>query len=138
MFKYSLVILCYVASVPKQSSALNWCSSNGLATSLECLLKVEKYVNNWSERLNRRIGCSEKGDCTPRPWQVLDSKVRLVRKYYDCMKKIADLKKAKLLNGPEIKELLASELRCRMDLALNLPEDFKSYYLPLLPEINNE
>ena len=36
MFKYSFVILCYVAFVSKQCSALNWCSSDALPTLLQC------------------------------------------------------------------------------------------------------
>ena len=59
------------------------------------------------------------------------------KKYYDCMKVIADWKPSGPLNGPETKKLVASEFNCRKDLALNLPEDFKFYHLKLLPEMHN-
>ena len=131
MFKYSFVILCYVAFVSTQSFLPNWCSSDALPTLLQCLLNAEKYYKNWFIVFKQRIECSKEGDCTPTLWQVLDSEIRLVRKYYDCMKVIADWKPSGPLNGPETKKLVASEFNCRKDLALNLPEDFKFYCLPL-------
>ena len=129
MLNYSFVIF-YFALVFQESFALNWCSSDGLPTLLHCLLEGE-YSVNWSETLNQRIRCSKEGDCTPRPWQVFDKKVELVRNYFECMKEVAATK-TNLLTGPEIKELVASEFRCRIALAVNLPDDFKSYYNPLL------
>ena len=136
MFKYSFVILCYVAFVSTQSFLPNWCSSDALPTLLQCLLNAEKYYKNWFIVFKQRIECSKEGDCTPTPWQVLDSEIRLVRKYYECMEKIADWKHAGPLR-PETKTLvIAYEFHCRMDLAFNLPENFKSYCLPLVPEIN--
>ena len=135
MFNYSFVILCYVAFVSKQSFALIWCSSDALPTLLQCLLKAEKYNKNWFRVFDQRIECSKEGDCTPAPWQVMDSEVRLVLKYYDCMEKIADWKH-RSMNGPETKKLKASEFNCRIQLALNLRDDFKPYTLPLLPELN--
>ena len=139
MFKYSFVILCYVAFVSKQSSAFdfNFCSSDALPTLIQCLLKAEKYDKYWFRVFDQRIECSKEGDCTPAPWQVLDSEIRIVRKYFKCMEKIAYWKYSGPLSGPETKKLIASEeFNCRKELALNLPEDFKSYCLPLLPEIN--
>ena len=146
MFKYSFVILCYVAFVSKQSSAFdfNFCSSDALPTLIQCLLnlKAEKYGPNYTDRIffklfDQRIECSKEGDCTPAPWQVMDSEVRLVLKYYDCMEKIADLKQ-RLMNEPwpETKKLKAAEFDCRIQLAFNLRDDFKPYELPLLPELN--
>ena len=136
MFYYSFVILFHLAFVSKQSFALNWCSSDALPTLLQCLLNAEKYYKNWFIVFKQRIECSKEGDCTPTLWQVLDSEIRLVRKYYECMEKIADWKHAGPLR-PETKTLvIASEFHCRMDLAFNLPENFKSYCLPLVPEIN--
>ena len=142
MFKYSFVLLCYVAFVSKQSSAFdfNFCSSDALPTLIQCLLKAEKFGRYYTDRIffklfDQRIECSKEGDCTPAPWQVMDSEVRLVLKYYDCMEKIADWKH-RSMNGPETKKLKASEFNCRIQLALNLRDDFKPYTLPLLPELN--
>ena len=75
MFKYSFVILCYVAFVSTQSFLPNWCSSDALPTLLQCLLNAEKYYKNWFIVFKQRIECSKEGDCTPTPWQVLDSEV---------------------------------------------------------------
>ena len=142
MFKYSFVILCYVAFVSKQSSAFdfNFCSSDALPTLIQCLLKAEKYGPILTDRIffklfDQRIECSKEGDCTPAPWQVLDSEVRLVLKYYDCMEKIAFWIN-RPMNEPETKKLKAAEFDCRIQLAFNLRDDFKPYELPLLPELN--
>ena len=142
MFKYSFVILCYVAFVSKQSSAFdfNFCSSDALPTLIQCLLKAEKFGRYYTDRIffklfDQRIECSKEGDCTPAPWQVLDREVRLVLKYYDCMEKIADWIN-RPMNEPETKKLKAAEFDCRIQLAFNLRDDFKPYELPLLPELN--
>ena len=139
MFNYSFVILCYVVFASKQSFALNWCSSNPLESLLKCLLD-EKYISSlasWSQLLDHRIECSRKQCCLPKPWELFDSKIRLVRSYAECMKKVASLH-AKLVYMPEILAMLAFEQRCRKDLADNLPPSFKSYYFQLLPELIDE
>ena len=134
MFYYSFVILIYLAFVPKQSFALTLCSRDGLSTLLQCLLE-EKHFINWSDILDQGIGCSKAGDCIA--WQVWDRKVKLVKNYFECMKKVADIK-ATTWNNPDVMALLALEYKCRKDLADNLPEAYKSNYLPLLPELDNE
>ena len=138
MFNYSFVILCYVVFASKQSFALNWCSSNPLESLLKCLLE-EKYISSlgWSQLLDHRIECSKEANCLPKPWELFDSKIRLVRSYAECMKKVASLKKT-VVYVPETLAMLAIEQRCRKDLADNLPPSFKSYYLQLLPELIDE
>ena len=91
----------------------------------------------WSQLLDHRIECSKEENCLPKPWELFDSKIRLVRSYAECMKKVASLH-AKLVYMPEILAMLAFEQRCRKDLADNLPEAYKSNYLPLLPELDNK
>ena len=138
MFKYSFVTFCFVVFTSKQSFALKWCSSNPLESLLKCLLE-EKYISSlgWSQLLDHRIECSSKQYCSLKPWELFDSKIRLVRSYAECMKNVAKLKK-KLVYVPETLAMLAFEQRCRKDLADNLPPSFKSYYFQLLPELIDE
>ena len=138
MFKYSFVILCFVVFASKQSFALNWCSSNPLESLLKCLLE-EKYLSSlgWSQLLDHRIECSKEENCLPKPWELFDSKIKLVRSYAECMKNVASLKKY-VVYVPETLAMLAFEQRCRKDLADNLPPSFKSYYFQLLPELIDE
>ena len=79
MFKYSFVILCYVAFVSKQCSALNWCSSDALPTLLQCLLKAQYGpYPNFFKVFDQRMKCSkEHGDCTPTPGKFWTGKFDL-------------------------------------------------------------
>ena len=114
------------------SFARDWCSSNTFESLLECLLEEKNHRGmEWSAILNQRIECSKKGDCTPKPWDIFDSKIRLARNYAKCMKKIAIAKES--WNETELKKLVAlAYRRCRKDLADNFSDSVKPNHLPLL------
>ena len=119
VFIYSVVFLF------NHSFARDWCSSNTFESLLECLLEEKNHRGmEWSAILNQRIECSKKGDCTPKPWDIFDSKIRLARNYAKCMKKIAIAKES--WNETELKKLVAlAYRRCRKDLADNWPDSVK-------------
>ena len=143
MFKSHFVKYYFLLSLLNETYAGSWCSSNGLETLLNCLLE-ERFVPSmvWSDILNQRIQCSRQGDCTPKPWQALSTKVKIVRRFFDCMEKIRNLNQgAPVLseNDPQLKVILAFEYTCRKDLADYLPDAYtKEYYFALLPEIDHE
>ena len=129
MLSYSFVIF-YFALASKQSFAITFCSSDGFTTLLQCLLEEKRFMN-WAQILDHGIECSKEGDCNRKPWQYGDPKVKLVKNYYECMKKVAVS-----LNNPEINGLIASEFSCRKEFADNLPVSYQVHYLQILPELD--
>ena len=109
VFIYSVVFLF------NHSFARDWCSGNTFESLLEFLLEEKNKVT----------------DCTPNPWDIFDSKIRLVRNYAKRMKKIAIAKES--WNETELKKLVAlAYRRCRKDLADNFSDSVKPNHLPLL------
>ena len=83
MSKSSFILFCCILLASNQSFALNWCSHYALEYVLECL--TGKYFQDM-EPLQRRIECSKIGLCKPKPWDIFNSEIKIVRKYADCMK----------------------------------------------------
>ena len=120
MSKSRFISFCCILLASNQSLALNWCSSYALEYVLECL--TGKYFQDM-EPLQRRIECSKIGLCKPKPWDIFNSEIKIVRKYADCMKiNIVDAN---------------IESKCRNYLNENLPNYLRHMYnLHLLPDLH--
>ena len=116
------LILCYVMLLIKRSFARDWCPNNAFESVWNCLLEEPNHHGKeWSQILNQRIECSKVGDCTMKPWQWFDDKLRLVRNYAKCMKKIAIAKES--WNESEMRRLaMVAYRKCRKELADHFPE----------------
>ena len=120
MSKSSFILFCCILLASNQSFALKWCSSYALEYVLECL--TGKYFQDM-EPLQRRIECSKIGLCKPKPWDIFNSEIKIVRKYADCMKNN--------IVGVDI------ESKCRNYLNENLPNYLRHMYnLHLLPDLH--
>ena len=125
MLKSTFIFCCCILLASNQSLALNWCSSYALEYVLECL--TGKYFQDM-EPLQRRIECSKIGLCKPKPWDIFNSEIKIVRKYADCMK----------INIVGVLKIsLDIESKCRNYLNENLPNYLRHMYnLHLLPDLH--
>ena len=145
MFNFHFVILCFVLLSANESYGWVFCYKNDVLESLiSCLVK--RGINESLEvhglqvdEFNRRLECARQAKCTPKPSDIFDRRIRLVRKFVKCMEEISTIEifdrshlgKARGIYITSI-DLHELEKQCREKLAFHLPSGLEHYFFSLL------
>ena len=133
MFNYSFVILCFALLSANESYGWFFCPADVLESLIRCLLKTDIVDGLLLEMFNRRLECARQAKCHPKLFGTWDRKIWLVHKFFVCMEEIHSSSIFYELQGIDLEMgLHMLEKQCRENLAENLPQDLKYYYLPLL------
>ena len=122
--KLIFILLCFV-----EIYAEFWCTEETLLNLIHCLLSTSISYDPLLTDLKdfkRRFGCAKEADCIRKPWDLMNVKIKLLRKYFWCM--INNLHPTTSLAVQVVEEY-----KCRLDLANNLPADLRVYYYSLVP-----
>ena len=129
-------ILCFIVLLSTYES-YGWvfCYKNDVLESLiSCLLKrgIDESLE-WRglhvDEFNQRLECARQAKCTPKPSDIFDRRIRLVRKFVKCMEEISTIENFDFITPLHLHEL---ELKCREKLAFHLPSGLEYYLFPLL------
>ena len=117
---FTFIIFCLIFSEIK---AVFWCEEEHLESLIQCITATKLRDHEVTEEeIARRYQCAKDADCTLKPWQILNSKIRILIAFVECMDDG---------NGKWMPELY-----CRRDLAKELPKFapklFELYYYDLL------
>ena len=120
MFTCHFIIFCLIFSEIKADF---WCEEEHLESLIQCITATKLRDHEVTEEeIARRYQCAKDADCTLKPWQILNSKIRILIAFVECMDDG---------NGKWMPELY-----CRRDLAKELPKFapklFELYYFDLL------
>ena len=129
-------ILCFfVLLLLKESNGLVFCYKNDVLESLiSCLLKtgIDESLE-WRglhvDEFNQRLECARQAKCTPKPSDIFNRRIRLVKKFVKCMEEISTIENFDFVTSLRLHEL---ELKCREKLAFHLPSGLEYYLFPLL------
>ena len=124
MFQQFVILSCLLCLF-NESYAIDWCScdDNCLDGLLQCLLKTFD-VHEWTDQLDLRLHCAKQAYCTPKPWDILDSEIRIINNFAECMETIPGVQ---LENLQKI-----GEFKCRNELVEGLPDKLKVWWSVLL------
>ena len=131
---HRFVILSCLLCFFSQSYAIDWCSCNDdcLDTLLKCLLETF-VVDDWTEQLNQRLECAKEAYCTPKPWDILDSKLKLINNFAKCMETIPGVQSFQARFNFQLEKVQQiEEYKCRRALVDGLPAELKVYWSILL------
>ena len=139
-------ILCFIVLLSTYES-YGWvfCYKNDVLESLiSCLLKtgIDESLE-WRglhvDEFNQRLECARQGKCIPKPSDIFDRRIRLVRKFVKCMEEIStveifDRSHLGQTSGIYITSVDLHELEkhCREKLAFHLPSGLEHYLFSLL------
>ena len=135
MFNFHFVILCFVLLSANESYGWVFCYKNDVLESLiSCLLKrgIDESCEVHGlqvDEFNRRLECARQAKCTPKPSDIFDRRIRLVRKFVKCMEEISTIENFDFITPLHLHKL---ELKCREKLAFHLPSGLEYYLFPLL------
>ena len=130
------IILSCLICLFNESYAIDWCScdDNCLDGLLQCLLKTFD-VHDWTDQLDLRLHCAKQAYCTPKPWDILDSKLRLINNFAECMETIPGVQKfeveARFHFQLQTMQKI-EEYKCRRALVEGLPDELKVWWSILL------
>ena len=124
MFQQFVILSCLICLF-NEIYAIDWCScdDNCLDGLLQCLLKTFD-VHDWTDQLDLRLHCAKQAYCTPKPWDILDSEIRIINNFAECMETIPGVQ---LENLQKI-----GEFKCRNELVEGLPDKLKVWWSVLL------
>ena len=116
-----------------ESYAIDWCSCNDdcLDALLKCLLKTFD-VHDWTDQLNLRLHCAKEAYCTPKPLDILDSKLRLINNFAECMETIPGVQEFEIEDFQLENLQKIGEFKCRNELVEGLPDKLKVWWSVLL------
>ena len=154
MFQQFVIFSCWICLF-NQSYAIDWCSCNDdcLDGLLHCLLKTFDLqgqhktpkrassnhscpdLHDWPDQLNLRLHCAKEAYCTPKPLDILDSKLRLINNFAECMETIPGVQKfeveARFHFQLQTMQKI-EEYKCRRALVEGLPDELKVWWSILL------
>ena len=135
MFQQFVIFSCLICLF-NESYAIDWCScdDNCLDGLLQCLLKTFD-VHDWTDQLNLRLHCAKQAYCTPRPWDILDSEIRIINNFAECMETIPGVQEFEIearFNFQLENLQKIGEFKCRNELVEGLPDKLKVWWSVLL------
>ena len=83
MFRHPLIIILVL--IVKETNADFWCPKNILEYLVNCLFQCDQIVSDEIEQIRCRIECAKENYCIRKPWDLLNKKMALARRYTKCM-----------------------------------------------------
>ena len=117
MFRHPLIIVLVL--IVKETNADFWCPKNILECLVNCLFQCDQIVTDEIEQIRCRIECAKENYCIRKPWDLLNKKMALARRYTKCMIGCADHLKD-VIQHPL--DLFLCDVGCRKDFDEKLPE----------------
>ena len=135
MFQHFVILSCLICLFI-EIYAIDWCScdENCLDGLLQCLLKTFD-VHDWTDQLDLRLHCAKQAYCTPKPLDILDSEIRIINNFAECMKTIPGVQEFEIearFNSQLQNLQKTGEFKCRNELVEGLPDKLKVWWSVLL------
>ena len=86
-------------------------------------------MDDWTEQLNQRLECAKEAYCTPKPWDIWDSKLKLINNFAKCMETIPGVQSFQARFNFQLEKVQQiEEYKCRRALVDGLPAELKVYW----------
>ena len=91
MFTCRFIIFCCSVFLSREINADFWCHEDHLESLIKCLLATNikspelTHGHIFVEEFARRYQCARDADCTLKPWDIRNSKIRILIQFVECM-----------------------------------------------------